>query len=122
MVVPSDRLPDKKDAAVKLLSWLIGFPLALIAITFAVINRHPVTVDVWPFPWEISVPLYLLVLGALAVGIVFGGIFTWLSAAPVRGRAVKESRRANAMAYQLDQLKEENATLHKTHQQALPPQ
>lgn len=104
----------------KVLSWLIGLPLGLVAIIFAVVNRQAVSVDTWPFPWELQAPLYLLVLGALAVGLIAGSIFTWLAGTPVRGKALKESRRANTMAYQVEQLREENAALQKTQQTALP--
>lgn len=114
-------LSDARETAVKVLSWLLGLPVALLAIVFAVVNRHPVTVDIWPLPWDVSAPLYLLVLGALAIGVILGSILTWLAGVPVRGKATRESRRANVMAYQLDQLKVENEALQKDRQTALPP-
>ncbi|GAB3448989.1 LapA family protein [Insolitispirillum peregrinum] len=104
----------------RILSWLLGLPVALLAIVFAVVNRHAVTVDIWPLPWDVSAPLYLLVLGALAFGVILGSILTWLAGVPVRGKATRESRRANVMAYQLDQLKVENEALQKARQTALP--
>jgi uncharacterized integral membrane protein len=101
---------------VKFLSWLIGAPVAVIAIVFAVINRHDVLLDLWPLPWEIQLPLYLLVLGALALGLIVGGALVWISAGSSRGRARSEGRRANAMAYEVDQLRQENQALQSAAQ------
>lgn len=98
----------------KFLSWLIGIPVAIIAIVFAVINRHGVLVDLWPLPWEVHLPLYLLVLGSLAIGLVIGGCLAWVSAGTARGRARTEGRRANALEYEVDQLREENKVLAQT--------
>jgi uncharacterized integral membrane protein len=104
---------------VKFLSWLIGAPVTVVAVLFAVINRHNVLVDLWPLPWEVQLPLYLLVLAALAIGLVIGGVLVWLSGSSVRGRARKEGRRANAIAYEADQLREENKALHQAQDQAV---
>jgi uncharacterized integral membrane protein len=103
---------------VKFLSWLIGIPVAVVAIVFAVINRHSVMVDLWPLPWEVQLPLYLLVLGFLALGLVLGGCMVWLSGGAARGRARSEGRRANAIAYEVDQLREENKALQNAQGQA----
>jgi uncharacterized integral membrane protein len=88
---------------VKVLSWLVGIPIALLAVLFAVSNRQAVVIDPWPLPWEVTIPLYLLVLGALAVGLVIGAVIAWLSAAGTRGRARRDHRRANRLEGELEQ-------------------
>jgi len=56
----------------RLLSWLIGLPVALVIAVFAAANRQSVTLDVWPLPLAVEVPLYLLVLLPLLVGFLVG--------------------------------------------------
>lgn len=93
----------------KLLSWLIGLPVAVVAILFAVVNRHAVQVGLWPLPWQVNLPLYLLVLGALAVGLIVGGVIVWVSSGKVRSRARREGRRARALEREVEALRDEPA-------------
>ncbi len=90
----------------KVLSWLIGLPIAVLAIIFAVSNRAGVLVDLWPLPWEVTLPLYLLVLGALALGLIVGAVIAWLSTGSTRARARREHRRANRLEVELGQARE----------------
>lgn len=74
----------------KLLSWLIFAPFAVVVVVFAVSNRGPIPINFWPMPFSQDVPLYLITLGTLAFGAFFGGLLTWMSV--VRWRVVASSR------------------------------
>ena len=52
--------------------WLAGLPLVLVVAAFALSNRQRVTLDLWPLPVETTLPLYLAVLGPLALGLLGG--------------------------------------------------
>lgn len=86
----------------RVLGWLLGVPVALVVVVFAIANRHAVRLDLWPLPWALDLPLYLAVLGALAVGIAIGMVAAWLAGAGARRRARQERRRAEALERQLD--------------------
>jgi lipopolysaccharide assembly protein A len=75
----------------KILSWLIFAPFALLVVIFAVSNRADITVDFWPLPFNQDIPLYLLSLGTLAFGFFFGALLTWLSVA--KWRVIAASRK-----------------------------
>lgn len=102
----------------RVLAWLIGLPVAVLAIVFAVVNRALVTVDLWPLPWTIDLPLFLMVLGALGLGLAIGGVIGWLSAGRARSRARAESRRADRLENRVRALETENERLNK----AIAPQ
>ena len=55
------------------------FVVALVAVIFAVTNRQAATVSLWPLPFEATLPLYLVVLGAAAIGLLVGVAASWLS-------------------------------------------
>ncbi len=76
----------------RLIGWLLGVPFAAVAIVFAVSNRAPVVVDLWPLPWAVQAPLYLFVLAALAIGFLVGGLVAWVNSLAVRRRIRAESR------------------------------
>ena len=52
--------------------WLIGIPVALVISLFAVSNRAPVAMALWPLPDTVEAPLYLVVLAAVLLGFVWG--------------------------------------------------
>lgn len=95
------------------IAWLIGLPVAIVAITFAVINRQVVTIDLWPLPWTASLPLFLMVLGALGLGMVAGGVIVWVSGGRTRARARAEHRRANRLDHRVRALETENERLNQ---------
>lgn len=79
--------------------WLITLPLTLVAVIFAIANRHRVMIDLWPLEFDppFELPLFLILLVTLLTGFVLGGAVTWLSAAGARGRARRERMRAEFM-------------------------
>ncbi len=111
----------------KVIRWLIGLPLAVVAIVFAVANRDAVTVELWPFPWTVTLPLYLLSLGTLAVGVLIGAMFAWASGSHRRAQTRREKKDQNR---KIQALERENATLKQEtarlaapaeEQKSLPP-
>jgi uncharacterized integral membrane protein len=68
-----------------------------VAVLLAVANRGPVSVVLDPFAREApslvyKLPLFALVLGAVVVGVLLGGIGAWLTQAKHR-RAERQLRR-----------------------------
>lgn len=63
---------------------LVLIPIVLALVVFAVANRHGVQVSLDPLSREapllaFELPLYLVAFLALALGIVIGGVASWLS-------------------------------------------
>ncbi len=73
--------------AVKHISWIVTLPLMLALVIFSLANRGDVSLDLWPFKESITLPLSWLLLVALFVGLVIGGVIAWLSGAKNRRRA-----------------------------------
>ena len=79
-----------------MLSWLIGLPAAIVVVALAVANRQMVAFSIDPFStsdpvFATEVPLFVLLLAAVFVGIICGGIASWLSQGKWR-RAAREAR------------------------------
>ncbi len=79
----------------KLFYRLVFIPVAAAFVVFAIANRHPVTLNLWPLPWEIDLPVYIAVLGTLAVGMAAGAAAQWITDGKWRRRA-RAGRRSTA--------------------------
>lgn len=88
-----------------LLGWIVGLPVAVVAILFAINNRHLVKADLWPLPFAVDIPLYAAVLLPLALGMVIGGIIAWAAGGRSRRAARQERRRARDLQQQVEVLR-----------------
>jgi lipopolysaccharide assembly protein A len=89
----------------KILRLLIGLVALIIIVSFAVTNRGPVEIGLAPLPTVIEVPVYGVFLFGLVVGVLVGGIGTWLAGLPKRRRAARARRRAASLEKELVALK-----------------
>ena len=71
----------------KIISSLFAALLILISLAFAVSNRQNATISLWPFDMQVEAPLYLLTLGTLLLGLLFGAMFAWFGMLPHRFEA-----------------------------------
>src|SRR5690606_21637714 len=74
-------------------------PLAIVIVVLSVANRHDATLSLDPFSaggpvLSLTAPLYVLLFAALLVGVVVGGIATWLRQG--RWRRMARSERLEA--------------------------
>ena len=90
-------------------SWIVTLPATAVAVIFAVANRAPASVDFWPLPWIVDLPVYLLVLGALVLGFFIGAGVAWLSAGKRRRQTRRLRERSDALARQLAELQRRQA-------------
>lgn len=91
---------------------LIAFPVALLLITLAVANRHTARLILDPFRPEapalaVEMPFYFFLLGALVVGVVLGGVATWLSQSHWRTSARQRAQDAMKWRAEADRLARE---------------
>jgi uncharacterized integral membrane protein len=81
------------------LAIVILVPLAILLIALAVANRHSVVVSLDPFNGDapaaaIALPLYVVAFGSIVLGVVLGGIGTWLGQGRWRRQAKRLKREA----------------------------
>ena len=96
----------------KLTLALVVVPLGVILVALAVVNRKPVELVLDPFGgatpnFSLEAPLFLLLLGGFAVGLLAGGIATWFGQGKWRRVAREETRQARDWRRQADRLEKE---------------
>ena len=81
--------------------WAVIIVAAALLIPFAVSNRATVSLGLWPLPFLIDLPLYLLVLLLLLAGFVAGAATAWMAGRRVRRELRRRRRRSEALEGEL---------------------
>lgn len=78
--------------------WLVLAPLMALVVLFALSNRQPVSLGIWPLDltWQVSLSVAVLAVAALAF--VLGALMVWFTSLGHRRRA----RRADAEIRKLE--------------------
>ena len=79
------------------IAWLVGVPLAIVAILFAVSNRESVAIGFWPFPDRIEGPAYAIGLVPLALGLLVGAGLAGIGTVHARWRHRSATRTIRAL-------------------------
>ena len=73
--------------------WIVSIPVIIVVALFAVDNRQAVEIELWPLPWALPpVPVFVLILGAILFGFLFGCLVMWLTHGKQR-RRLRDTRR-----------------------------
>ena len=78
----------------RILRWLVGLPIVIIVVAFAVANRKWVTLSFNPFTQDvpsIDLPLWLLFFLGIFVGAIVGWAGSWLAQGKHR-KAARDAR------------------------------
>lgn len=93
----------------RLLLILIVLPVSVGLVVLAVANRHAVTLVVDPIAgaegWSLDLPLFVLLFGAMIVGVVLGGAAVWFGQGRYRRAARRSAREARAAHAEVEALR-----------------
>jgi uncharacterized integral membrane protein len=92
-------------------AWIVTLPIIAIVTAFAVMNRQAVAINLWPLPWDLAVPVFLLTLLLILFGFCFGVLVMWFTGA-------RQRRQLRALKHELDDAKMELHTLRRAPAQA----
>jgi uncharacterized integral membrane protein len=86
----------------KIVAAFILVPLAIVIIAFAVANRETVTVSLDPFSSaepaaSLTLPLFALIILLLIIGVLIGGLASWLRQGKWRSTARRLERQVQAL-------------------------
>jgi len=89
----------------RLLAWLVGLPVAALAVLFAVSNRQPIAVGLWPFSEAIEAPAFVIALVPFALGLIGGAALAGVGTLRARLRHRAERRKVRTMERRLDEMR-----------------
>lgn len=86
------------------ISWILVGVVGTIVAIFAVNNREVIELTLWPSPFVVTLPAYLLILGPFVTGVLLGWVWSWLVAGKTRVRARRAEYSAKVKQRDLDVL------------------
>jgi hypothetical protein len=91
----------------KLVTAVILIPLGIVIVMFAVANRQMIAISFDPFDavnpaFKEEIPLYALIFVLVGLGVVVGGIASWLKQHKWRSRARRAEAEARDLRSRLD--------------------
>ena len=95
---------------------LILLPVALVAVLLAIANRGPVTLSLDPFTRDapeiaFTVPLFAVIFGAVMIGVVIGGVGSWLAQAKHRRDKRRYRREIHQLQSEAERLRSRSAAM-----------
>jgi len=105
---------------------LVAFPVAVLLLSLAVANRHGVRLVLDPFRSDepvlfLVLPFYAYLFGVLLIGIVIGGLATWVAQARWRRTARRRAAEARRWQAEADRLSRERQAQVATAGRQLAP-
>ena len=90
---------------------IFALPVAILVLLLAVANRAPVLLSFDPFTQEapqfsVTLPLWVILFGAVTLGVVFGGAMSWFAQAKHRRAERRFKREARRLRTETDRLRE----------------
>lgn len=87
------------------MSLLVAIPFLLLLVLFALSNRAPVHLGLWPTDFALELPLSLAILSGMAIAFLVGGALVWMSALAQRRRARQAEQAVRLLEEQVRDLK-----------------
>lgn len=93
---------------------------AVFIVLFAVSNREMVSLALWPLPFMVDLPLYLLFFLSLVIGALCGVSARWIAGRRDRRERRRRRRRIDALERELSATQAQLADRPDTPRPALP--
>jgi len=105
----------------RLAFWILGLPILVVAILFAIENRGALALNFWPTGYVLTLPVYVAVFGAVVVGFLFGGTVAWLAQHHRRAAQRQAEREADRLRDEAERLQRRLDAMEAAQRPAIPP-
>ena len=102
----------------KIFSWIVMLPTGFIMILFSISNRDVFAFTLWPLPYVAEIPIFVVVLSAIVIGVLWGFIISWLTASKIRRLARLNARKLTNAERENQRLKGQVTSLQNQFKQS----
>lgn len=98
------RTVNRRTKFLKFIHFIISIPVLFLTVSFAVSNRQEFPLTLWPFPFEIVVPISFAVLFFALLFFIFGGIYSWVLTIPVRNEKHRQAKKIRELTKKIGEM------------------
>lgn len=91
----------------KIVHFIFSCIVLFFTISFAVSNKQIFPLTLWPFPFEIHLPVSFIVLSFALLFFIFGGFYSWLLSVPVRNERYLQTKKIKELTQKIAELETE---------------
>lgn len=85
--------------------------LTVLLLVFAIVNREFIDISLFPLPYAITLPKFLLAIICFGAGLMVGGMLMSLKMGKVKRHYKRETKRASALENEVKSLHSEHHAL-----------
>jgi uncharacterized membrane protein YciS (DUF1049 family) len=86
---------------------IIGLPIFILLLLFAIVNNDFVTLKIWPTDIEIITSLSVVIFVLFILGYIIGRLFSWLSYAKIRSSLRAHKKQNKKLSIKQEKLTKE---------------
>lgn len=91
----------------KIIHFIFSCVVLFFTVSFAVSNKQEFALTLWPFPFQITLPISFIVLAFALLFFIFGGIYSWILTIPVRNERYQQAKKINELSKKISELEME---------------
>ena len=91
----------------RFIKFLFLLAIGITLITFCVVNRQAISLNLFPLPYAADVPIFLLALACVAVGVIIAGVLLNMQLFAAHRLLKHEKSRATLLEKELSALREQ---------------
>ncbi len=95
----------------KIIHFIFSCVVLFFTVSFAVSNKQEFPLTLWPFPYQIVLPVSFIVLAFALLFFIFGGIYSWILTIPVRNERYHLIKKNKELTKKLNDMENENKTV-----------
>ncbi len=88
----------------KIIHFIFSCVVLFFTVSFAVSNKQEFALTLWPFPFEITLPVSFIVLAFALLFFIFGGIYSWILTIPVRNERYQQAKKIKELTKKITEL------------------
>lgn len=91
--------------------WAVTLPFIILVVGFSAFHTDEITINLQPLAENLSLPLFVPVIGFLFLGFIWGVVISWLNASPLRQKNRGLQKEIKALNKHIDELQSQNRKL-----------
>ena len=95
------------------IKFIIGLPLFVLLLVFAIVNNDFITLKIWPTDIEIITSLSVAIVFFVLLGFIIGKIFSWISYSSVRSSLRAHKKQNKKLSKEQEKLSKEVESLQE---------